>query len=454
MTPDDLSLLLVDRSADLAARLVRLFADIEGLAVCRKSTLDHALERLEHAAYDILIITTSAFQAGQLNGCELLEVIPAISPRTQVVFLVERQDMDAVTGSVKARNHHHVPMPISDEELRARITEILDSASNGPIRSASSGRRAMRPLTLIGRSRAMWELRRQIRQAAATDIPVLLLGETGTGKDLAAEIIHHQSERRSGPYVPVNLGAIPPDLMASELFGHEKGAFTGATDRHIGRFEQANNGTILLDEIDAVDEKVQISLLRIIEEQKFERLGGRYAVANNARIVAASNRDLAQAVERGAFRNDLFYRLDVFRILIAPLRERRDDIPLLIDAFVKRSNRRFRKNITGIAPEAMGLLQSYDWPGNVRELKNVCHRIVLVCPGEVVHPEHLPRRFRPEQVRPPKVIFELGTPLSEVERELIVRALAATKNNRKQAAKLLGISRRTLYNKLAKLGIT
>ncbi|NOZ23330.1 MAG: sigma-54-dependent Fis family transcriptional regulator [Planctomycetes bacterium] len=453
MTADDLSIILIDRDADLAARLVRVFSDIGGLDVCRESTLDHALERFEHGDYDILLIASSAFQGGQLTSAELLEVIAAISPTTQVLFLAESRDIQAATDAPHTRNCHYIELPVSDEDLRARIETIAHSISDRPQRRRPHSERPVRPEPLIGRSQPMRELRRQIRQATATDIPVLLLGDTGTGKDLVAEIIHYHSQRGKGPYVPVNLGAIPPDLVASELFGHEKGAFTSATSKHIGRFEQANGGTIFLDEIDTVDEKVQISLLRIIEEQEFERLGGQNTIRSNARIIVASNRDLSQAVERATFREDLFYRLDVFRILIAPLRQRRDDIPLLIDAFVKHYNRTLGKNISGIAPEAIGLLQSYDWPGNVRELKNVCHRAVLVCEGEVVHPEHLPPRFRPQHAKRPQVVFELGTPLSEIEREMIVRALAATKNNRTQAAKLLGISRRALYNKLRRYGI-
>jgi DNA-binding NtrC family response regulator len=299
----------------------------------------------------------------------------------------------------------------------------------------------------------MQEVYRQIRQASVTDMPILLMGETGTGKDLAAHAIHEQSKRKEGPYVAVNLGALPPELVGSELFGHEKGAFTGAIDRREGKFEQAQNGTVFLDEIATIDEKVQISLLRLIEQRTFQRLGGNKTLRTNARLIAASNQNLPDLAEQGRFRKDLYYRLDVFRIVMPPLRDRGGDVVLLIDEFLKRFNRSFNKNIMGVAPECISLLESYSWPGNVRELKNVVQRAVLVCEGQVLLPEHLPSRFRPGEPVRPRVSFEIGTPLEEVEREMVVRALTAAKNNRKRAADLLGISRRALYNKLQKHNI-
>jgi len=306
---------------------------------------------------------------------------------------------------------------------------------------------------LHGRSERMQMVYRQIRQAAETDIPVLLTGETGTGKDLAAQAIHAKSARSQKPYVPVNLGALPPELIASELFGHEKGAFTGAVEQRKGQFELAHGGTVLLDEIGTIDEKIQVSLLRLIEQKKFHRLGGRKTIATDVRPIAASNEDLRDAVERGTFREDLYYRLDVFHIVMPPLRERQGDIPLLIEEFLRRYNEKFQKRILGIAPACISLLESYDWPGNVRELKNVIQRAVLVCTGEVLLPRHLPPRFRPDRPVRPKVSFKVGTPLDEVEREMVVRALAQAKNNRTRAAELLGISRRALYNKMRKHGI-
>ncbi len=306
---------------------------------------------------------------------------------------------------------------------------------------------------IVGQSEPMQRVYRQIRQAAATDVPVLLIGETGTGKDLVARSIHRRSNRSDGPFRAVNLGAVPKDLVASELFGHEKGAFTGATEKRKGEFELAHDGTIFLDEIASVNEKVQVSLLRLLESKEFQRLGGARTIETNARLVAASNQDLAEEVDEDEFREDLYYRLDVFRISLPPLRERRSDIPLLIEEFVQRYNKQFDRDVRGISPECVGLLENHEWPGNVRELKNAVQRAVLVCDGSVLLPENLPPRFREEKTVRPTITVEVGTSLEEMEREMIIRTLEHTRDNRSKAARMLDISRRTLYNKLEKYRI-
>lgn len=307
---------------------------------------------------------------------------------------------------------------------------------------------------LVGKSLPMQKIYKQIQQAANVEIPVLLIGATGTGKDLVAQAIHRQSSRKEGPYIPVNLGAIPTDLVGSELFGHEKGAFTGAIAQYKGKFEQGNQGTVFLDEIDTIDEKVQVSLLRLIEHKRFHRLGGKRAVSINVRLIAASNTDIDELVEEMGFRDDLFYRLDVFRITMPPLRKRDGDLPLLIEEFIRRFNRSLNKKIKTVSRECLHVLESYNWPGNVRELKNVVQRAMLVCEGSEIQLEHLPPRFQSHENSGgsalPKVTFKIGTPLDEVERQMILHALAAAENNRTRAAELLGISRRAIYNKLKK----
>ena len=303
-----------------------------------------------------------------------------------------------------------------------------------------------------GAALCMKKIYEQIRQAAATDLPVLLLGETGTGKELVARAMHLASDRRAGPYIPVNLGAIPTELVGSELFGHEKGAFTGASERNKGRFEQAEGGTLFLDEISMIDEKMQVSLLRIIEQKEFYRLGGGRAVPADVRLIAASNDDLAELAKQGRFREYLYYRLDVFRISIPALRERRGDVALMTEKFLERYSRSFHKEVAGISAECMQILEAYPWPGNVRELKNVIQRAVLVCGQDTLLPEHLPPRFLngKQRARSDETIFEVGVTLDRMEREMIVRTLEASGNNRTRAAQLLGISRRALYNKLQK----
>jgi DNA-binding NtrC family response regulator len=324
--------------------------------------------------------------------------------------------------------------------------------SRRPVQPSGESRRFSSEQEFFGESLCIQKVFEQIRQAASTDVPVLILGETGTGKELVARSIHLQSPRREGSYIPVNLGAIPTELVGSELFGHEKGAFTGAAERNKGRFEQAEGGTLFLDEIAMIDPKMQVSLLRIIEQNEFYRLGGGKAVRTNVRLIAASNDDLAALAKQGKFREDLYYRLDVFRISMPSLRERQGDIALLTEKFLERYSRNFSKNLVDISSECMSILESYPWPGNVRELKNVIQRAVLVCSGEVVMPEHLPPRFLngKKLTHGEESAFKVGMTLDRMEREMIVRTLEASHNNRTRAAELLGISRRALYNKLQK----
>ena len=446
-------LVVVAKSAELARRVEQLFPG-KRTEVSSDSSIDRVVERFESEVYDVVLITGGAFRAGEVDDVELLEVIAARSPATQVLFLVEQRDIKIAMSALKAGAYQYAKLPLTDEELRPLIKRALEKAKTEggpPLREAAKDVGQLEEI--VGRSQPMQDVYRQIRLAAVTDIPVLFLGETGTGKDLAAKAIHQLSDRKGGPLVTVHLAALPGELVASELFGHEKGAFTGATSRRKGRFEQARDGTVFLDEIGSVDEKVQVALLRLIEQKKFQRLGGRRTLSTNVRLITASNQNLAEAVDKGTFREDLYYRLDVFRIVLPPLRQRHGDIPLLFEKFLQRYSHSFGKNISGVSPACVNLLEAYDWPGNVRELKNVIQRAVLVCRDEVLRPEHLPQRFRTG--RPPrrKVTFELGTPLDEVEHELVVRALAAADNNRTRAAQLLGISRRALYNKLRKHGI-
>jgi DNA-binding NtrC family response regulator len=453
INPETIRIIAVDKTAQLAQRLSEIFAQ-DDVEVFRELSIDRVLERFESEPYDVLIITGAAFQEGDIDGIGLLEIIAANSPMTQILFLVEPRDIQTAMSALKAGTYQYAKLPLGDDELRLLVkTAIEKRPLYGTNIFLEAKKHEVKFEKLIGQSKPMQEVYRQIRQAAVTDMPILILGETGTGKDLAAQAIHQQSDRRNGPYIVVNLGALPSELVGSELFGHEKGAFTGALERREGKFEQAKKGSIFLDEISTIDEKVQVSLLRLIEQKKFQRLGGKITISTNARLIAASNQNLADTVERGMFRKDLYYRLDVFRIIIPPLRERAGDIVLLVDEFIRRYNKTFQKNILGISPECISLLESYDWPGNVRELKNVIQRAVLVCEGEVLLTEHMPPRFKPDKAVRPTVTFEVGTTLEEVEREMIIRALAAARNNRKRAAELLGISRRALYNKLQRHNI-
>jgi len=303
---------------------------------------------------------------------------------------------------------------------------------------------------MVGRSPLMQEVYRQIRQAAQTEMPVLITGETGTGKELVARAIHQLSKRKEKPFVPIHLGALPLELVSSELFGYEKSAFTGAWRNYKGSFETAKKGDIFLDEIGTIDEKNQVGLLRLLETKKFQRIGGTRDIKADVRVIAASNENLEKAVRQGRFREDLFYRLDVFPITLPAVCNRTGDVPLIVDYFLKRFNLFYQKKIFGVSPECINRLQSYGWPGNVREIKNVIHRAVVMCSGEVLLPEHLPKRFFAKQPGPPTVSIRLGSTIAEAEKEIIAQTLVWSNNNRQRSAAILGITRRTLYNKISK----
>jgi DNA-binding NtrC family response regulator len=444
-------ILTVSRTLDLKRRVEGLFAD--GKAdVAWESTFDRILDRFAVDTFDILLVASQVYRDSQ-DGMETLEVLADQCAVTQVLFLLEPHHVGMVRSVLRAGTYQYARTPVADEELRVLLESALEQrpqvGTNQLLKSEGEGFDE-----LVGQSDAMQEVYRSIRQAAATDIPVLIVGETGTGKDLVARVIHQQSLRSQSPYVTVNVGAVPPEMVASELFGYEKGAFAGADHLHPGRFEQAAGGTVFLDEIASVAERDQISLLRFLEERRFRRLGGTDQVHADVRLLAASSADLAEQVRQGSFRDDLLYRLDVFRIRLPPLRERHGDIPPLAGNFIQRYNRSYQKRAIGLTPECTSLLQLYTWPGNVRELRNVMQRAVLLCAGETISPEHLPARLRVPGSGPSETVsFQIGSSLQEVEREMIVRTLRSTANNRQQAAQVLGISRRALYNKLSRYGI-
>ena len=300
---------------------------------------------------------------------------------------------------------------------------------------------------LVGNSAAIARVRSQIEQVAPTSASVIILGESGTGKELVARSIHRRSRRSQHPYVAINCAAVPDTLIESELFGHERGAFTGAEQRRSGCFELASGGTLLLDEIGEMKVEVQAKLLRVLEENKFRRLGGTTEIAANVRIIAASNRDLDAARHNGAFREDLFYRLNVFTIRLPPLRERVDDLPLLADFFLRDLMAPATK-VSGIHPDCMEVLKSYRWPGNVRQLRNAIERAVIVTTGPVIGVADL----APEVTRPtgsgPAFEVSLGSSLDDVERQLIERTLEFARGNKARAAEILGVSLKTLYNRL------
>jgi DNA-binding NtrC family response regulator len=445
-----IKIMVVDRELDFFRQTQRIFPrDVADVAFER--TLEHAFEKFEEQTFDILMLTGAAFKFRVDITIELLEIIATKCAITQVLILVHTRELPLAFSALKAGSYQYAKLPVADEELRL----LVDTALNHRPRYSLNLLLKENPEKegfedMVGRSPLMMEVYRQIRQAAQTEIPVLITGETGTGKELVARAVHQLGKRQEKPFVPIHLGALPQELVASELFGYEKGAFTGAWKSYKGSFETAKRGTIFLDEIGTIDEKNQVSLLRLLETKRFQRIGGTLDIKANFRVITASNENLTEAVQQGRFREDLFYRLDVFPITLPAVRRRTGDVPLIVDYFLKRFNHIYQKNIFGISPECINRLESYNWPGNVREIKNVIHRAVVLCSGEVLLPEHLPKRFFSEQPGPPMVSIRIGSTIEEAEKEMIAQTLTWTNYNRQRSAAILGISRRTLYNKIDK----
>jgi DNA-binding NtrC family response regulator len=447
------AILCVDRRRELFAQIERVLGK-EQFVTELETEIHRVVDRFEESTYDILFVSSNAAHGRLEDAIDLLEVVSSQCPTTQILFAVEPQHIRMAFSALRAGSYQYAKLPIDDEELDLLIQASLAVQPPGKVNRLL--REEKQPTSfhdMVGASPPMQEVYRQIRQAAATDVPVLLTGETGTGKDLAAEAIHRLSQRSTGAYVPVHLGALPASLVASELFGHEAGAFTGAEKRYAGSFERAHDGTVFLDEIATMPDTMQVSLLRLLETRRFTRLGGSDEVFADLRVIAASNEDLAEAVRERRFREDLLFRLDVLHMRMPPLRERKSDIPLLVDHFLQRYNREFNKSILGISGECVARLEGHSWPGNVRELKNVIQRAALMCNDDVLKPEHLPRSLQAAPRDPARVSFTLGTSLEEVEREMVLQTLRYCDNNRSRAASMLGICRRALYNKLKRFGI-
>jgi DNA-binding NtrC family response regulator len=418
-----------------------------------------------------------------LPGMSGLELQRMLDPRFSVIFLTGRGDIPTSVRAMKAGAQEFLTKPPPEDELLEAIGRAIARTAPRRAQPAGTDPAADGTVGMIGTSRPFRRVVDLVEAVAPTDASVLILGETGTGKERVARAVHDRSARRSKPFVSVNCASIPQSLIASDLFGHEKGAFTGAAQRRIGRFEQAQGGTIFLDEVGDLPAETQVALLRVLQEREFERVGGSHPIAADVRVIAATNRDLPAAIAAGAFRSDLFYRLNVFPIEMPPLRHRKEDIPLLVEYFMNRDGRP-EKRARRVHPRAMDLLHAYSWPGNIRELQNVVERALIVSPeeeltvdarwfaGTSTEPLRSPV-FEPPAVRetatgeaapsgtsdeasgaiepgsePEAATLVAGGSLAELERQTIVRTLAAVGGNRRLAATKLGIGLRTLYEKL------
>jgi DNA-binding NtrC family response regulator len=450
---EKIKIICVDEGRDLARQVNGIFGE-DRISLSFARSLEDVGDRFEREAFDLMLFSSSVAHRQPDDALELLELICAKCPGTPVLFFAPPGRLKMAHQALRAGVFHYSLLPVNDEELKLLVETALSRRPQlGPNLLLRSEIEKTTFEKMIGRSTAMRQVYRQIRQAAATDIPVLLSGETGTGKELAALAIHELSSRSHGPYVPVHIGALPTDLVASELFGHERGAFSGATSLRKGCFETAEGGTVFMDEIATIDEKMQISLLRLLETNEYCRIGSQRSIGVNVRMIAASNADLPEEIRKGHFREDLYYRLDVLHVEMPPLRERHGDIPLLVDHFIKNACDTFQKSIRGLSPGFVSCLESYPWPGNVRELKNVIQRSVISATGDILDIRQLPSRISQYRNEDTKMAVRVGMTIAEVEKELIILTLDHAGHNRSRASDMLGISRRSLYNKMQRYAI-
>jgi DNA-binding NtrC family response regulator len=395
-----------------------------------------------------------------MHGLGLLDALQQELPRVPVIILTGRASVDTAVGAMRQGAYDYLTKPVDLDRVRLLIEKALDRART--LDEITILRRRVKEVwglgRLIGRSAPMQEVQRLIEQAAATPAPVLIHGETGTGKELVARTLHELSPRASGPFVAVNCAAMPETLLESEIFGHERGAFTDARERREGCFELAHRGTLFLDEVAEMQPDIQAKFLRVLQEGSFRRLGGKTEVKVDVRVLAATNRDPAAAVRDGALREDLYYRLNVFGLSVPPLRERIEDIPLIVSGFIEEFNGNYGKRVIGVDDAALGMLMAHAWPGNVRELRNVLERAFIACEGDVITPRALPALSPVPAGAAPTggldaLTLPIGLPLREVEKQFVLRTLAAEDGNKTRAADRMQISTKTLYNMLRRWGL-
>ena len=414
-----------------------------------------AAEALEQAANNVDLILLD-FKLPDGDGLSVLQRVKQTSPDTLVILMTAYSTVENAVQAMKLGAYHYVNKPFNIDEVALLVEKALETSQlRREVKTLRSNQeREFGFAAIIGESPAMRQVKALLARVADSPAStVLLTGETGTGKDLAAKAIHYNSGRSTKAFVNITCSALPEQLLESELFGHERGAFTDARQQKRGLFETADGGTVFLDEIGEMTPALQAKLLRFLEEKTFKRVGGLSALRVDVRVIAATNRNLEDEVTAGKFREDLFYRLQVMPIALPPLRERRGDVPLLAGFFLDRFNREFRKRVRGLSAPANGVLEQYGWPGNVRELRNAIERAMLLIEGEWLEPEHfttLTRSVAVTQFRlPPE-----GVNLDEVERQLLMQALERANGNQTQAAQLLGINRDQVRYRIEKFGLT
>jgi two-component system, NtrC family, response regulator len=451
------TLLVVDDEKNYLLVLKELLVE-EGYEVLTAQSATGALEILAETDPDLVL--TDMKMPG-MSGLELLERVKQKDPQMPVIMMTAFGTVEKAVEAMRKGTYDYITKPFDNELLKKTVATALTLwrvIKENRFLSAEL-KAKFGPSDLIGKSPAINQVRELIQKVAGTKATVLVTGESGTGKELVARAIHAQSPRRDKPMISVNCSALAETLLESELFGHERGSFTGATSQRKGRFEIADGGTLFLDEVGEMSLAVQVTLLRVLQNREFERVGGNKTIKVDVRVIAASNRDLKEEVSRGTFREDLYYRLNVVHIEVPPLRERREDLPLLVQHFLEKFAREFNRESLTLGPEALEAVRRYDWPGNIRELENMLERGAILTSGMVIHGEDLPigrdesagRGIALDQIIPPGM--KLNEVLEMVERKMITEALAKTNHIQTHAADLLGIDKNVIKYKMKKYGL-
>jgi len=452
-------ILIVDDEAFIRENLERILAE-EGYHPYSTDNGDDAVKEVSEADVDLVLLDLSL---GAESGLDVLRAMREVDPDVLVIIITGYGTVESAVEALKMGAYDYIKKPFKADAIRLIVKLALETQNLRrevrQLRRGSQAREASGDNIMVGSSEQLTQVYRQIREVAKHGTStVLITGESGTGKELVARAIHQLSPRKSKPFVEINCGSLPFNLLETELFGHERGAFTDAKTRKIGLFEEANGGTIFLDEIGEMDMNLQVKLLRVLEDRKIRRLGGNRNIDIDVRVVAATNLEIKEALEQKGFREDLYYRLNVFPIHVAPLRDRREDIPPLLEFFLKHFSEEFHKNIREISRAALDLLMRYHWPGNVRELRNVMERICIMHNQETITPECLPREIWGEtpqdeasfdyQIPPEGILFD--EIVGQLEKDLIAQAVSITGGNVAKTARLLNLPRGTLRYKMEK----
>jgi DNA-binding NtrC family response regulator len=449
------SILVIDDKESMRQMLAKTL-ESEGFEVDTARDGEGGLDKAKEKRFDLIL---TDLKLPRMDGLEVLSSIKDLDPEVAVIVMTAYGTIETAVQAIKQGAFDFLTKPFDVDHLHVLIQRALENrrllAENVLLREELAHNLGF--TEIIGKSEKMKEVTRLVKKVAYSDTTVLLLGESGTGKELFARAIHSLSPRKSGPYVAINCAAIPRELLENELFGSERGAYTGAVTRKMGKFEIAEKGTIFLDEIGDLDIALQAKILRVLQEKRFERLGGTKTINIDVRVIAASNFDLKKAIEKKDFREDLYYRLSVFPIHIPPLRERREDIPELADFFIRKYCLEMKKEKKSLSKEALSLMDKYHWPGNVRELENTIERAIILCEGKKIMPEHLAIRLPSNS----EIRLREGAGLKEVsqyaqteaERAMILRVLNQTRGNKRKTAEILKIDYTTLFEKIKKYNI-